>query len=163
MHFCCGSLSRALDFPTMAKVHQDSELPVVFFDGDCSLCNSAIQFVIARDPFSRFRFASLQSELGQRWSTRASVSVDGPDATMLLLEGGRLFQKSDAALRVARRLGKSVVSRAGWACWGRMGLLVPRFVRDAVYTWVARNRHKLGFASDTCWVPTDDLKRRLVE
>ncbi len=147
----------------MAKVPQDADLPIVFFDGDCSLCNSAIQFVIARDPSSRFRFASLQSELGQRWSTRASAAVDGPDATMLLLESGRLFQKSDAALHVARHLGGSVVSRATWACLSRIGLLVPRFMRDAVYTWVARNRRELGFGSDICWLPTDDLKRRLVE
>ena len=139
------------------------EHPIVFFDGECSFCNGAVQFVIRRDPGAIFRFASLQSEWGRAWAYRASVPVEGADATMLLLESGVIHGRSDAALEVARRLGASGLERAFWRGFAGAAVLVPRVIRDAVYRWVARNRHRLGFSSDTCWLPTEDLKRRLVD
>lgn len=134
---------------------------MVFFDGDCSLCSAAVQFVIARDPDAHLQFASLQSPFGQHWSARANVSVEGPNATMLFLENGELYRESDAALRVARHLGVGG-SRWFWRLFSALSLLVPRVVRNAVYRWVARNRRRLGFEQNVCWRPTQELQRRFV-
>ena len=85
--------------------------PLVVFDGACLLCNAGMQFIVERDPQALFRFTTLQSELGQRLAERANVR-GGAEATMLLVEAGAIFQRSDAVLRVARHLGrdrKSVV------------------------------------------------------
>jgi predicted DCC family thiol-disulfide oxidoreductase YuxK len=146
----------------MRPFSDEFEHPVVFFDGECSFCNGAVQFVIRRDPGAVFRFASLQSELGRTWAQRASVPAEGAEATMLLLDSGVVHERSDAALEVARRLGVGRLERVLWRCFAGAAKWVPRLLRDAVYRLVARNRHRLGFSSDTCWLPTEDLKRRLV-
>lgn len=135
---------------------------IVLFDGDCLFCNAALQFVVERDPQAQFRFASLQSQLGGALSERAGTKLSDASATMLLLEGGRLYQKSDAAFRVARKLGRGPWGRATWRGVSWLGLRLPRALRDSVYTLVARNRHRLVWAAPTCWLPTEELRRRLV-
>jgi len=74
------------------------------FDGICHLCNGLVDFVIARDPAAHFRFASLQSDAARRVLSDVNAEHPLPDS-FVLVEDGRLFMRSDAALRIARRLG----------------------------------------------------------
>ena len=123
---------------------------IVLFDGVCNLCNGAVQFIITRDRKRRYRYASLQSESGQALMREAGLPLEAID-TVILLEGGKTYARSDAALRLARGLG---------GLWPLFGIfyIVPKPLRDAVYNWVARNRYKWFGKRESCMVPTPELK-----
>ena len=122
--------------------------PTIFFDGVCTLCDFAVTFVIDHDPARRFRFAALQSVAGQQ------LLADHPDVagqdTIMLLEAGQVYTRSEAALRVARHL-------RGWH-WAWALRVVPRVLRDAVYKFVARNRYSWFGKRDACRIPTPELQ-----
>jgi len=129
--------------------------PVLLFDGECNLCNGAVQFVIKRDPDAVFRFASLQSDAGQALLERHDLPKEDFD-TMVYLEGDEVWTKSTAALRIVRRLG---------GVWGLAYnfIVIPRPVRDAVYGVVVRNRYRWFGKRDECMVPSPDLRARFLE
>lgn len=128
--------------------------PVVLFDGVCNLCNSAVNFIIDRDPGAAFRFAPLQSEPGRTLTTRCSVDLAATDS-LILVEGDRYYVRSTAALRIARRL------TGAWPlCYGF--ILVPRPLRDWAYDWIARNRYRWFGKRETCRLPTPEDRARFL-
>jgi predicted DCC family thiol-disulfide oxidoreductase YuxK len=131
--------------------------PVVLFDGVCNLCNGVVNFAIDRDPGSRLRFASLQSPVGRQMLERLGHSVPSGDPdSILLVERGRVHERSGAALRIARHLS------GGWSLLAAF-LVVPRPLRDLVYRWVASHRYRWFGKADACRVPTPDLRARFIE
>jgi predicted DCC family thiol-disulfide oxidoreductase YuxK len=127
---------------------------VVLFDGVCNLCNRFVHFVIARDPSGRFHFGALQSDAARRMLREAHTPATVPDS-IVLVDEGRVFTRSTAALRVARGL------RFPWPL--AYGLIaVPRPLRDWVYDIVARNRYVWFGKRDACMVPTPDLRARFL-
>lgn len=124
--------------------------PVLLFDGVCNLCNRSVQFVIKKDRKRIFRFASLQSELGMHVMQQYGLPVSDLNS-FLLLENGKLYTKSTAALRLTRKLG------GGWPLLYAF-MIVPKFIRDGIYSWIARNRYKWFGKRDACWLPTPELK-----
>jgi len=135
------------------------EHAIVLFDGVCNLCVGSVRFIVARDPRGRFRFASLQSEAGAALVARhaGGAGIDGgiPDS-IALIEDGTLYWRSDAALRIARGLS------GAWPVLGAF-LIVPRFVRDGVYRFIAARRYRWFGKRDTCMMPTEELRGRFVE
>lgn len=129
--------------------------PVILFDGVCNLCNAAVNFIIDRDPESAFRFAPLQSDIGQALTEQCGIASDKIE-TMVLIEDGRCFVRSTAALRIARRLS---------GVWPMLSVLlvVPSPLRDAVYRVIARNRYRWFGQRDACRLPTPDLRSRFLE
>ena len=132
--------------------------PIILFDGVCNLCNSAVQWVIERDKEGRFDFASLQSdavstELEGRLGTEETDAL--PDSIVLLDSEG-VHIRSEAALRIARRLGSPYTLL-------RLGVVLPRPIRDAVYDLIARNRYRWFGRRDTCMTPTPDLAVRFLD
>ena len=128
--------------------------PILLFDGVCNLCNGAVQWVIAHDPDARFRFAALQSDAGRALLTLHGLPLDAVD-TVVLVDDGAHFTKSDAALGVARRLG------GAFRLAGILSL-VPRALRDAVYDWIARNRYARWGKRAACAVPSAELRARFL-
>lgn len=120
---------------------------IILFDGVCNFCNAAINFVIDHDVERRFRFASLQSDIGQRILTENRRSVSDFD-TVLLVREGKLYEKSTAALEIARYL-------RGWT-WLYAFRFIPRFIRDAVYNLIAKNRYRIFGKSESCRIPTPE-------
>lgn len=129
---------------------------IVLFDGTCRFCNGTVQFLIDRDPQRRLRFASLQSDAGRRLLAERGLPVTEEPDTMVYLEGGGVFLRSDAAIAVARRLA------GGWRLLAAVRL-VPRFLRDWGYRTIARNRHRWFGRTDACRVPTPDLVGRFLD
>ena len=129
--------------------------PLILFDGVCNLCNGAVNFIIDRDPEARFRFASLQSEFGQRELHRLGLPDDVLE-TIVLLEDGQARLKSTATLRIARRLGLPWLLLYGL-------IVLPRPVRDWIYDGVARNRYRWFGKRESCRVPTPELMERFLE
>ncbi len=126
----------------------------ILFDGVCTLCNGFVQFVIARDPSARFRFASLQSPAAAALLRESGVTAPLPDS-IVLVEGRRVFVRSSAALRILRGLRFPWVLAYGF-------IAVPRFVRDPVYDVIAAHRYRWFGKRETCMVPTPELKRRFL-
>jgi predicted DCC family thiol-disulfide oxidoreductase YuxK len=127
---------------------------LVLFDGVCNLCNSSVNFIIDRDPAGYFKFAALQDETVASLLARFDLSTDYLDS-VVLLEEGRCYRESTAALRIARRL------RGGWPLFYAF-IVVPRPVRDVVYGWIARNRYRWFGKRDTCRIPTPELRERFL-
>lgn len=127
--------------------------PVLFFDGMCNLCNASVQFIIRHDKKQQFLFAPLQSEAGTK--ALQHFAGNSPDS-LILLQDGQYFTRSSAALRVARSLS---------GLWPLLyGLIIiPPFLRDAVYNLIARNRYKWFGRQNACMMPTKELNDRFLK
>ncbi|CCD86556.1 conserved protein of unknown function [Bradyrhizobium sp. ORS 285] len=127
---------------------------VILYDGVCVFCSRWVQFVIARDTAKRFRFTPIQSPYGIRLAQTFGIDPDEPD-TNAVVQSGKAHLKSDAALTVLSNL-------PGWS-WTRALFGVPKPLRDAVYSVVARNRYRIFGKYDSCFVPDAELRRRVLE
>ena len=139
----------------MAEV--SGEHPVVLFDGVCNVCNRAVNFIIDRDPEGTFRFASLQSEAGrtivQGFGRTIPEGIPRPSSSSI----ARVFTSNQAQCCASR-----VTCAAHGPCSRRL-LVVPRPLRDVLYRWAAARRYKWFGKSDTCRVPTQELRARFLE
>lgn len=130
---------------------------IVLFDGLCNLCNSTVRFIIRRDPSGRFRFASQQSEIGQRLLAQHNIpSSQALADSVVVLEGDKVWLESDAVLRILYRLG---------GIWSIPAVLrfLPKRLRDWVYRTVARHRYRIFGKRARCMVPTPELKQRFLD
>lgn len=126
---------------------------IVFFDGVCNLCNNSVQWIIRHDPAGLFLFAPLQGSTAKSILTEAQLkAVD----SIVYLNGNKVHVKSSAALRI---LGKM---RFPYNL-ALVFLIVPTFIRNAVYDFVARNRYKWFGKQEACMLPTPELKRRFLD
>src|SRR5215213_3673186 len=115
---------------------------VILFDGVCNFCNSSVNFIIERDPAGYFKFAPLQSEIGEKLLAENGVDKVETDS-VVLIEDGKVYTHSTAALRVARKLD------GAWR-WFYYFIFVPRFIRDAFYKLFAKYRYRLFGKKDEC-------------
>lgn len=130
------------------------EETVIFFDGVCNLCNRAVQFVIKHDPKGHFKFASLHSDYAKKYLRQFGDSA--PEMySLILIENGRIYHKSTGALRIARHL--SGFWKLGW-----IFLIVPRFIRDGVYDYIARHRYKWFGKRNECMIPNPEIQQRFL-
>lgn len=127
---------------------------VVLFDGVCNFCNATINFVIEHDQAGYFKFAPLQSEIGERLMAEHKIDRIETDS-VILVEGGKAYTHSDAALRIARKLD-------GFWSWAYAFRAVPRFIRDAAYRFFAKHRYRLFGRQDACMMPTPEIRARFL-
>jgi len=127
---------------------------IVLFDGVCNLCQSTVQFVIKHDHRKKIRFASLQGEFGQQVLKEHNLPLTNYNS-FLFLENGRLHMKSGAALRLSRYLD------GVWPLFYIL-IIIPPFLRNAVYGFIAKNRYRWFGKQESCWLPTPDLKQRFL-
>ena len=129
--------------------------PVILFDGVCNLCSGAVQFIIKHDRKKLFRFASLQSKFGEEVMKHFDLPVDQYNS-FILLEKEKIYTRSKGALKVAKKLN-------GLYFLLYASIIVPRFIRDAVYNFIARKRYNWFGKKETCWIPTPELKNLFIE
>jgi len=128
--------------------------PVILFDGVCNLCNTAVQLIIKKDLKEHYLFAPLQSDAGQR--ILLHNKLENLDlSTIILLENNKIYDKSTAALRITRRLS------GGYSLLYAF-IIVPKFIRDAVYKIIAKNRYKWFGKRAQCMIPTPSIKARFL-
>jgi predicted DCC family thiol-disulfide oxidoreductase YuxK len=127
---------------------------IILFDGVCNLCNASVNFVLDRDASGYFRFGALQSDEARELLSKWSYPSEYLDS-IVLVENGQVYRESDAALRIARHLSGAwpLLYHLRW---------IPRFIRDGVYTWIARNRYRWFGRRDVCRIPTPELKSRFL-
>ena len=135
------------------------EQQIVFFDDICVLCSRSVRFIYRHDRKQRFLFASFDSEAFRR----ISHLLPGPDNSsrslpdsVVLYRKGRVYLRSGAALRIAMLLRFPLPLLAAF-------LVVPPFIRNTVYDWIARNRYRWFGKRETCFLPDDDLRERFLD
>jgi predicted DCC family thiol-disulfide oxidoreductase YuxK len=126
---------------------------IILFDGVCNFCNGTVNFIIVRDRAGYYKFAPMQSEIGQELRAKCGVSDDVD--SIILIENETAYIYSTAALRIARRLG---------GIWPILYPLiaVPKPIRDFFYKLFARNRYRLFGKKDVCMVPTPEVRERFL-
>lgn len=127
---------------------------IVFFDGLCNLCSASVKFIIKYDKKNKFKFASLQSDFAKSELAHFDVDFTAP-SSFILLDQGKIYQKSTAALMVAKKLNGL------WPlCY--FFIIVPRFIRDWVYSLIAKNRYRWFGKLESCWVPNESLLHKFL-
>lgn len=127
---------------------------IVLYDGTCLFCHASMRFIADRDPGGYFRFGAVQDPRAQENLQRhclAGIAV----SSMVLIENGRPYVRSTAALRIARRL------RFPWNLAAAF-LIVPRPLRDAVYDVIAAVRARIAGTTDSCEIPSEAIRQRLI-
>jgi predicted DCC family thiol-disulfide oxidoreductase YuxK len=127
---------------------------VILYDGVCVFCSRWVRFVASRDRDRRFRFTAIQSGYGTRLAQTFGINPDDPD-TNAVVHGGVAYFKSDAALTVLSCL-------PGWQSV-RVLRIVPKPLRDVVYSLVARNRYRIFGKYEACFTPDASLRARVIE
>jgi predicted DCC family thiol-disulfide oxidoreductase YuxK len=128
--------------------------PVILFDGVCNFCNAAVNFTIKRDKQKKIRFAALQSGAGRQLIQQYGLPADDM-RSFLFIENGKVYSRSTAALKVCRYL------TGLWPlCYGL--IIVPAFIRNGIYDWIAKNRYKWFGEKEECMIPTPEIKGRFL-
>lgn len=133
----------------------DIRKTIILFDGVCNLCNGTVQFILKRDKKNRFMFSSLQGKTGQEYLQKFNLPLDTFNS-FILVENDKIYTRSTGVLRMLKHLGGT------WALLYAF-IIIPPFIRDAVYNLIARNRYRWFGKKETCWVPTPELKRKFLE
>jgi predicted DCC family thiol-disulfide oxidoreductase YuxK len=126
---------------------------IVLFDGECNFCNNSVQFILKRDPKGYFNFATLQGKTGQDIVNKNQLNgMDG----IILIENGKLYHKSTAALRICKHL------KGAWKiCY--LFIVVPKPIRNMVYDYIAKNRYKWFGKRDSCMIPSPEIRNRFLD
>ncbi|MCR2802834.1 thiol-disulfide oxidoreductase DCC family protein [Paenibacillus soyae] len=139
----------------MVRNEAEKRESILLIDGVCHLCQNITRYVVKHDQKRRFSFAALQSAAGKRLLSQGGFSEADWDS-FILIENGRYYTKSGAALRVMKGLG-------GWrsALYGL--IVIPSPIRDAAYRFIAKNRYRWFGRSDVCLMPTPDIMSRFLK
>ncbi len=130
------------------------EKPIVFFDGVCAMCNGLVNFLLKADREQRLLFAPLQGTTAQQ--RLPPLSDTSAEWSMIYLDAAGTRDKSDAALAVGRQLGGI------WSLLSMLARIVPRFIRNAIYRFIARNRYSWFGKKDACRIPTAAERERFL-
>ena len=129
---------------------------IILFDGVCNLCNSSVQYVIKHDKKNQFVFTPLQSKTGKYIIDLHKIDITKIDSIILHHTNQKVYYKSTAALRIAYLLGFPNNIFA-------IFLIIPAFLRNYVYDYIAKNRYKWYGKKDACMIPTPELKNKFLE
>jgi predicted DCC family thiol-disulfide oxidoreductase YuxK len=128
---------------------------IVIYDGECSFCDGSVQFMLDHDPKGRFRFAASQSEAGRQLLVRAGLPPEGV-GSIVLIEDGKVYTKTTASLRIARKL-------RGLSPLAYPLILIPRVVRDFFYDLFAANRYRWFGKLEQCRLPSPEQRERFLD
>ncbi|HEX6280099.1 MAG TPA: thiol-disulfide oxidoreductase DCC family protein [Pyrinomonadaceae bacterium] len=127
---------------------------IVLFDGVCNFCNASVNFVIERDEAGYFKFAPLQSEVGEELIAKHGIDTSKTDS-IIVVENDRTYTHSSAALRIAKRLD-------GFWSWSHALIVVPKPLRDFFYRLFAKYRYRLFGRQEACMMPTPEIRARFL-
>ncbi|RZA26926.1 MAG: DUF393 domain-containing protein [Proteobacteria bacterium] len=132
---------------------QEQKLNLVFFDGVCNLCNGAVSFLIKIDKKRRLKYSSLQGEY--RKSLR-QLDQASPVDSIIFLSEGKVYIQGEAIVHILIKLG------GVYQFLGRGLSVLPLWLLNKVYALIARKRYQIFGKSETCRIPSDDIKDRFI-
>ena len=125
---------------------------IILFDGVCNYCNMLVNFIIRNDKNDYFRFAAQQSETGQRLLKENNLSITLNDS-FYMIENGIIYSHSTAGLRIAKKL-------PWYLKWLYVFVIIPKPIRDWMYSFIAKNRYKIWGKRNECMVPDVKIKSK---
>jgi len=128
---------------------------IVIFDGYCNFCSRSVLFIIRRDNKNHFAFAASQADAGQKIVYQYRIGELAAHS-ILLIEDGVIYRRSNAVLRIARRL------RGGWPLFYAL-IILPRKFRDKVYDFIAGRRYRIFGIRDRCFIPGPGISDRFLD
>jgi predicted DCC family thiol-disulfide oxidoreductase YuxK len=139
----------------MIEIPNNKQL--ILFDGVCNLCNSSVLYVIKRDSKNKFLFAPLESNIGKDIIKKFKIDTEKTDSILLYNPViDKLTNKSTAALLIASRLGFATNLLSVF-------IIVPAFIRNWIYNYIAKNRYKWYGKKESCMIPTPELKSKFLD
>lgn len=126
---------------------------IVLFDGECSFCNSSVNFIIRHDKKDQFRFATLQSEIGK--SITKKFNINDTIDSIILIENEKIYLRSTAVLRISKHLN-------GIYPLLYIFIAIPPFVRDFIYDLIAKNRKSWFVKKETCLMVSEEIKGKFI-
>jgi predicted DCC family thiol-disulfide oxidoreductase YuxK len=126
---------------------------IIVFDGVCNFCNRIVQIIIRHDPSVQIHFAAQQSEAGERLIK--DLAIKESSNSVLFVKDGLVYYQSDAVIEIAKLL-------TGWPSLFKYSIIVPRFMRNAIYKIIASNRYAIFGKQDQCMVPKEEEKGRFL-
>ncbi len=129
---------------------------LILFDGTCNLCNSTVLYVIKHDKNNTFIFASLQSSVGASIMSKFNIDPKQTDSILLYIPKKGIYKKSTAAIKIALKLGFPRYLLG-------IFLILPPFIRDLVYNYIAKNRYKWFGKTEQCALPSPHLTHKFIE
>ena len=138
----------------MINIPEQKQL--VLFDGICNLCNSSVQYVIKHDKNNIFMFTALQSMVGQQIIKEYNIDKTKTDSILLFSGEKGISNKSTATLKIASKLGFPINLIS-------IFLIIPAFIRNWVYDFIAKNRYKWYGKKESCMIPTPELKSKFLD
>ncbi|TWO32953.1 thiol-disulfide oxidoreductase DCC family protein [Seonamhaeicola sediminis] len=138
------------------KLEVPNNKKLILFDGVCNLCNSSVQYVIKHDKNNVFLFTPLQSQVGQSIIKHYTIDTNRIDSILLYTPEQGITYKSTAALKIAKYLGfprnLAVIF-----------FIIPTFLRNWVYDFIAKNRYKWYGKKEACMIPTPELRSKFLD
>jgi predicted DCC family thiol-disulfide oxidoreductase YuxK len=127
---------------------------IIVFDGVCILCNSFVQFILKKDKRKQFYFATAQSDFVKEQLKTNPMKANALDS-VLYVKNGKVLTESTAALNIFSDLG---------GMWKLLSIfkLIPPFIRNAVYRFIAKRRYRVFGKLDTCMMPPSEWKSRFI-
>lgn len=126
---------------------------IIVFDGVCNFCNRIVQIIIRHDPSAQIHFAAQQSEAGEKLLHQYSVKESS--SSVVFITNNMVYYQSDAVIEIAKLL-------TGWPSLFKYGIIVPRFLRNTIYKFIAANRYAIFGKQAKCMVPKEEDKKRFV-
>jgi len=128
---------------------------VILFDGICNLCSQWVQYVIKRDSKALFKFAPLQSNLGDSIIENYQINTKGR-ASIVLIENNKAHIESTAILRIISKLEGPIKILSLFS-------IIPKPIRDKAYRLIAKNRYRLFGKKESCLIPTKEIQSRFIK
>lgn len=126
---------------------------IVLFDGSCGLCNKSVRFILKHEKNKELYFSALQSEIGKQLLKQ--FNLQNADS-IVFIKDQKAFIKSSGALQLTKYL------KGLWPLLFAF-YIVPKFIRNGVYDYIARNRIKWFGTADYCEMMTPELKNRFLD
>lgn len=126
---------------------------IIVFDGVCNFCNRIVQIIIRHDPSAQIHFAAQQSEVGEKLLNQYSIQES--TSSVVFITKGVVYYQSDAVIEIAKLL-------KGWPSIFKYSIIVPRFLRNTIYKFIAANRYAIFGKQLQCMVPKEEDKKRFV-
>ena len=129
---------------------------IVFFDGVCNLCNNSVDFLIKIDKKKTLKFASLQSDFAKEKLKPFQSQLEGVDS-IVFWSDAKIYTEANAVIQILKALG------GFWKFIAFIFQIIPKFLRNAVYHFVAKNRYNFFGKRNSCRVPNEEERERFVE
>jgi len=127
-----------------------SHKKIILFDGVCNLCNSSVLKIIKLDKNNSFLFSSLQSASGKKIINQLKIDTQKIDSVILYEPDVAYYIKSTAALKIMKEFG-------GFWKTAQVFFILPAYLRDFIYDFIAKNRYKWFGKKNECMIPSPEL------